>query len=340
MKPTEYSFSLKDLDMQLASFAEKGITELSVHDQEIASKKNMLLQFLKKAAIHIPEVYISIVVNPEVIDLEVIDAALKIFCSFEINLCGTSKECAGNDSGGVQSLYLFDKKLYSKKATLLNNAGLVFGFMMDYAVQPGDSLKLFRDRLDFAVSLYPNHIDFAQLHSKDAEKMQKCTGTFSSQDISFARSIAFAATVFYSFGRAVPWFLSVLQPLKISPAKFFADFAEWQRCNNCDASKCENPYDLKHAEIEKMQVLFLELKYEEKKIEHLFPVVYDIVRLNGAFSRVEGEGEECEMTTSFNPDDLLSPAAYSISSFADNVCMEECHIKIFAGPEYPDYKII
>ncbi|MDE5580421.1 MAG: hypothetical protein K2I95_03265, partial [Treponemataceae bacterium] len=92
-------------------------------------------------------------------------------------------------------------------------------------------------------------------------------------------------------------------------------------------------------EIEKMQLLFLEEKYDEKNLRHVFPAVRDVVLLNGAFSRLAGEGEECSLELSFNPDDLLSPAAMDLPAFCENICMEECRVKIFAGNEGPDYKI-
>ena len=130
------------------------------------------------------------------------------------------------------------------------------------------------------------------------------SGIFSAEEIRFARNIAFACKTFYSAGRAVPWFLSVLQALKIQPSKFFADFAEWQKVNNCDFTSGFVPEDCNHKEIEKMQLLFLSMKFEEKNKSELIPIVNDIVKLNGAFSRLVGEGEESVIFTKYNPDDF------------------------------------
>ena len=98
--------------------------------------------------------------------------------------------------------------------------------------------------------------------------------------------------------------------------------------------------DASHKEIEKMQVVFLEEKYSEKRLERLLPVAVDLVRINGAFSRLEGEGEETELKLSFNPDDLMSPAAFDIAAFEENVCMEDCRVKICVANGEPDYKFI
>ena len=325
---TEYKFTSQELESQIASLSQKGITELSVTDEKVAHDKNKLLRLMKLIAQHAPEVFVSFLADAGIIDREVISAAQNIFCSFDIPL-----ECS--EKGGH---LLFDKKFYANKARLLNESGLVFGFHLTYAATPGDSLKLFSERLDFAVQQYPNHIEFPQIMNSELEP-PKVTGTFSAQDIRWCRDTAFACRTFYTAGRAVPWFLSILKPLRIYPSRFFSDFAEWQRVNNCSYKSGFNPEGENHKSIEKMQLLFLDEKYEEKHCHSLISLMHDIVKINGAMSRLAGEGEETTITTSYNPDDLLSEEAFDLTAFAENVCMEECKVKIFSNGEYPDYEI-
>lgn len=333
----EYNFDLTDLDSQLASFSQKGITRFSLHEGVFSRDRNSLKNFLSKAKKYIPEVFISIPVEAEVIDCEIVALCKDLFCSLDIFFRADEIAKKIGEKNSPKSAAFFDKKLFSKKAALLNDADLVFGFLADFAVSPRDSIKFFRERLDFAMTLYPNHIEFPQIYSDERE--EKCTATFSSQDISYAQRLAFAAEIFYSCGRAVPWFNSVLKPLKISPSNFFSDFAEWQICNNCGFKQREKVAAFSHKEIEKMQLFFLKEKYDEKNLRHVFPAVRDVVLLNGAFSRLAGEGKECSLELSFNPDDLLSPAAMDLPAFCENICMEKCRVKIFAGDEGPDYKI-
>ena len=327
---TEYKFKSSELESQIATLQEKGITEFSIHDPVIAKDKRRVLKLINLIAQYAPDVFVSILADASIIDREVAAAATQIFCSFDIPLEVQSK-------GGK---LLFDKKFYSNKARLLNDFGLVFGFQLTYAVEPGDSLKLYLDRLDFAVQQYPNHIDFAQTMNAEEEKTASVTGFFSAQDIRYARDVSFACRTFYSAGRAVPWFLSVLKPLRIYGSRFFADFAEWQRCNNCDYRSGFVPESVAHKEIEKMQMLFLEQKYEEKGQHALIVLVKDIVALNGAMSRLAGEGEESIIVTSYNPNDLLSEEAVNLNAFLENVCMEESRVRIFATPDGPDYEVI
>ena len=333
----EYNFDLTDLDSQFASFSQKGITRFSLHEGVFSRDRNSLKNFLSKAKKYIPEVFISIPVEAEVIDCEIVALCKDLFCSLDIFFRADEIAKKIDEKNSPKGTAFFDKKLFSKKAALLNDADLVFGFLADFAISPRDSIKFFRERLDFAMTLYPNHIEFPQIYSDERE--EKCTATFSSQDISYAQRLAFAAEIFYSCGRAVPWFNSVLKTLKISPSNFFSDFAEWQICNNCGFKSREKVAALSHKEIEKMQLLFLKEKYDEKNLRHVFPAVRDVVLLNGAFSRLAGEGEKCSLELSFNPDDLLSPAAMDLSAFCENICMEKCRVKIFAGDEGPDYKI-
>lgn len=312
---------------EIPSFARRGITEFSLHDSKAASDRNFLLAVAAAVLRYCPELFLSLEVDVKTLDQQLVRSLGGLYCSVELPLAGTEK-------GGA---LLFDKKLYAGKAALLNREGLVFGFIMGWGCQRGDTFRAFRDRLDFALSLYPNHLYFPQL---DEACDPAPTGVYSSKDMDFSRGMAFACRTFYTAGRAVPWFLSVLKALKISPSAFFADFDEWQQCGSCSYVTGFDPDAVPHIEIEKMQLSFLKEKFEEKHKLQLFPVVEDIVRLNGAFSRVAEEGEECVVETSYNPDELLSPAGMDIARFADNSCQESCRVRVFAGEDTPDYCIL
>ena len=90
--------------------------------------------------------------------------------------------------------------------------------------------------------------------------------------------------------------------------------------------------------LKKCSSIFL-LKNTKNK-ESLFTVVKDVVRLNGAFARLAGEGENSVVELSYNPDDLFSPEVMDIHGFAENVLLEPCQVKVFAGNQGPDYKVI
>lgn len=326
----EYKFTAAELESQISHLSERGITELSINDLSLSKDKKRLLSLINKISKEAPDLFVSILIDASVIDKEIVTAASQVFLSFDIPLEATSK-------GGK---ILFDKKFYSNKAKLLNDYGLVFGFLLTYAIVEGDSQKNFMDRLDFALQLYPNHIDFPQTEKDSDTPEARVTGIFSAQEIRYCRDLAFSCRTFYTSGRAVPWFLSALKPLRIYPSRFFADFAEWQRCNNCDFKSGFIPEKENHKDIEKMQLLFLTEKYEEKKQHSLIPLVEDVVKINGAMSRLAGENQESTVKTSYHPDDLFSQEIYDFEAFNENVVMEECNVKIFAGEEGPDYQVL
>lgn len=319
-------YKSSELESSLSSFSEKGITEFTLQDEAILSHKGKLISFLSMFAKKAPDVFLTLPVSASVLDQDVCKLCSELYCTLEIPLAGLSKN----------GTYLFDKKFYSRRAQMLNTIGLVFGFDVDFACVPGDSVKAFRDRLDFAVSLYPNHLDFPQLESD--ENPPRASATFSTQDIRGVRETAFAAKTFYSDGRAVTWFVSVLDALKMSATRFFQDFAEWQKINNCSLDSGWSVDKSNHKEIEKMQLSFLKFKFEEKKKQELFEVVSNVVRLNGALSRCYGEGEESEVDLTYNPDELLGGGAMDIRSFFENSFMENCRVKVFMGDDGVDFR--
>ncbi len=314
----EYNFSSNEIEQNIHKLSQLGITEFSIHDEEIAKNKQKLIKLMKLFASKAPDVYVSFFVDANVIDKELIQAASQVFCSLDIPLKASQKG----------DKVLFDKKFYAKKAALLNNSALVFGFVLDYAILPNDTLKLFLERLDFAIEQYPNHIDFPQTQDSSQSATAKVTGLFSAKDIRYARDVSFACRTFYSSGRAVTWMNSLLQPLRIHPSKFFSDFAEWQRCNNCDFKSGFVPEVQNHQEIEKMQLLFLEQKFEEKNHFELIPLINDIVKLNGAMSRLIAENVESKINTMYHPDDIFGPESLDILSFHENVCQQPCQVQL------------
>ncbi len=316
---------------RLPRLYESGVTEFFVHDRRLASDRTALLALADLVADKCPDLFLSLPVEIRLIDPALLERLSELYVSIEIPL-------EGEPRNGTLAL---DRKLYKGRAALLNQAGLVFGFSMGWGVQEGDSFRAFRERLDFATSLYPNHIDFPQFEQGGPRGADaKPTGTYSSKDLDFSRSMAFACRTFYTAGRAVPWFNQVVSALKITPSSLFADADEWQQCNNCSYYTEFVPEEAEHKELERMQLAFLREKFEEKHKGQLWTAAEDLIRLNGAMSRVVEEGEDCQLELSYNPDDLLSPTAANLAKFCDSVTEEPCAVRVFEGQDGPQVKIL
>jgi hypothetical protein len=205
----DVAFSIDSLLEQPEKLSERGVTELYLHDEALSKDRKKIIQVLELLS-QKESPFVSILTNVQTIDRELAQKAADSLCSLEIPLAASVKGEA----------LLFDKHLFAKKAVLLNEAGAVFGFSLDWGLLANDRAKLFRERLDFAIDQYPNHIDFPQLESGE---IAKSTAVFSSRDMELCADLAFACQTFYSEGRAVPWFKTVLESLRIKPAVFFSD---------------------------------------------------------------------------------------------------------------------
>lgn len=324
---TEFNIKSSELESKLAECVRQGMNEFVLHDDQVSLDKNRLLKFLKTVEKDASDLFVTFTVDPSILDMDLCRQSQRLNCSLDIPF----KVKNG----------MFDKKFFARRCTMLNNSGLVFGVQLFYADQKGDSLKAFKDRIDFTIDQYPNHIDFPQTENSELGETSHVTQTFSAQEIREARNISFACRTFYSAGRAVPWFKSILSALKITPSAFFSDFSEWQRCNNCDFNSGFVPENASHHEIEKMQLLFLQQKFEEKKKSHMFTAANDIVCLNGALSRLVSDGTESVLETDYNPEEIFGPEAMDLTSFVNDLCMEHCTVKVFLneGGE-PDFKIL
>ena len=310
-----FTFSENSLEKELASLGKEKIRQVRVSQKSITENKQKLLRFVSLAEKIAPEVLYQFEIPLSMIDRETVAAFSSIYSSLDIEFDSVE----GN----------FSKNL-SKKANLLNEAGLIFGFVVNLK---DISIKSFKSYVDFMILQYPNHINFITENLKP-------TNVLSTQDIKTVENLCFAIECFYTFGRAVPWFLSVVNPLRIKPSVFLSDFAEWQRCNNCNLKSGFNPKSEHHLVIEKMLLSFLKFKYEEKKLFHAFPVVEDLVKLQGSFARACGEGEETILDLSYSPEDLFSPYSQDILAFSEEVCMEACSVKVFNTEEGPDFKLL
>ena len=310
-----FTFSENSLEKELASLEKEKIRQVRVSQKSITGNKSKLLRFISLAEKNAPEVLYQFEIPLSMIDRDTVAAFSSIYSSLDIEFESVEQN--------------FSKNL-SKKANLLNEAGLIFGFVVNLK---DISIKSFKSYVDFMILQYPNHINFVTENLKP-------TNVLSTQDIKTVENLCFAIECFYTFGRAVPWFLSVLNPLRIKSSVLLSDFAEWQRCNNCRLKSGFNPKSEHHLVIEKMLLSFLKFKYEEKKLFHAFPVAEDLIKLNGAFARACGEGEETILDLSYSPEDLFSPYSQDVLAFSEEVCMEACSVKVFNTSDGPDFKLL
>lgn len=278
-------FSLERLEAELRHFAATGVSQVFVLDstfnQDVKRAKT-ILRMIRKIA---PKVHFHFEVRSEFIDREMAGLFAKLVCSLQIGL----QSC---DPLVLRQVgRTFHRGDFSSKINLLNEHGAVFGFDLIYGL-PGDSLQGFCNSLDFALSLYPNHLDLFPLavlpgtalqlrssaigleHSSSPPYTVVSSPTFSSDDMQKARQIATACDIFFSRGKAVAWFNGVMAVLGLKPSVFLHRFMEMLTIRKGVEL---NESDLDDNDVWNLQREFLMQIFGTGRLKRFLPLVLDLV---------------------------------------------------------------
>ena len=128
-----FTFSENSLEKELTSLGKEKIRQVRVSQKSITENKQKLLRFVSLAEKIAPEVLYQFEIPLSMIDRETVAAFSSIYSSLDIEF----------DS--VEGI--FSKNL-SKKANLLNEAGLIFGFVVNLK---DISIKSFKSYVDFMI---------------------------------------------------------------------------------------------------------------------------------------------------------------------------------------------
>lgn len=306
-------FSAKELQEGLGSFFSKGFSYIRVNDTSITENKKLFLDFLKNIAKKEPDVLFEFLVSIEILEKDILQALLNIGATILIDYNTNNK------------------KLFAKRIRQLNENSLSFGFIVLVDKEKAKSRKNLFHILEEIVNYYPNHVYFQ--YAEDFSTL------LTEKDSLFIQNILAVFELFYTEGRAVPWFKSLLLSLKISSFAFISDFYEWLISNNyIEIDTIEMPF-YPFEKILKMQLQFVHFKLEEKKLRFLFPVIEDILRLHAAFSQVLIEGEEKTLDLHYHPEDILNQGVHFLD-FYEKICVENTTIRIYLTEEGIDYAIL
>ncbi len=231
-------FSLERIDAELDFLVRANVPQVFVLDSTFnidPKRAKTILRMIRKRA---PHIHFHFEVRSEFVDREMARLFAGITCSLQIGLQSADPVVLK----GIRRH--FDPDDFCKRVSLLNESGAVFGFDLIYGL-PGDSLAGFRRSLDFAMALYPNHLDIFPLAVLPGTPLAERAGKaglahlsgppytvtsapkFPARDMARAARLAAACDIFYSRGRAVAWFNGVVAPLALTPSEFLDAFGEW-----------------------------------------------------------------------------------------------------------------
>ena len=329
---------------ELELFVRSGVSEVFVLDPTFNVQRARALSLLKLFRQKGGDIAWNFEIRAELLDLDQAEAFAKLNCSLQIGLQSAFPELlkkVGRD---------MDRKKFAAKVGLLNAAGLAFGFDLIYGL-PGDSLSGFRESLDFALALSPNHLDIFPLAVLPGTNLRKQAEEFALDfdreppyllrehpgfplaAMAAAARLAWATSVFYTRGRAVPWFLSLLKPLRMKPAEFLAEFS-------AEFDGSESVPSKNHREIEALQCAAVSRLYGMRGKSALIPAALDLVRYHGAWSRAFAEGEKSTLHLSYPLRKVEGMEILNLEGFCGKNALESCSIEIRPTNQGPSARIL
>lgn len=281
-------FPLERIKAELHWFTKNGVGQVFVLDSTFNSDRERAVTILKLIRKIAPQIHFHFEVRSEFLDREQSALFAAITCSLQIGLQSADPFVL------KQSGRSFNRADFTAKVALLNNSGAVFGFDLIYGL-PGDTLAGFKNSLDFALGLYPNHLDIFPLallpgtvlaqrstelelcHNPEPPYLLTDSPTFPANDLAAARRLAIACDVFYSRGKAVSWFMSVLHLLRIKPGSFLGSFYAYMETSGVLPESCA---ELSDGKIFELQCGFVTQLLTDKKLARFLPITLDMMVYN------------------------------------------------------------
>ncbi|MBO5731410.1 MAG: radical SAM protein [Treponema sp.] len=340
-------FPLERIRQELDFFAKQKVSQIFVLDPTYNAKKERAVEILKLIRQKAPNAFFHFECRAELLNPELVAAFSRISCSLQIGLQSARPEVLKLVARSI------NRKEFAGKIALLNKAGIIFGFDLIYGL-PGDNLVGFKESIDYAISLYPNSLEIFRLSvlpgttlfdqkqslglvaPETPPYLVESTPQFSAKDLDKAEELARATSYFYSRGRAVSWFHSLLKPLRCSPSVFFTRFTEFLQAENIRIPAIQD--ECSHHEVEQVQLKFIQNQYGSPKLKSLLPAAIDLIKLNGAFSRAYADGEKTTLSLTFHPDDLLSPYSQDVAFFCQHAKKTKLHIVVQPGKKGAEWR--
>lgn len=328
---------IERIEAELELFAASGISQVFVLDPTFNADRDRAAKILDLVRERGRGIRWKFEVRAELLDRALARRFAAISCSLQIGLQSANPEVLATIGRNL------DRELFRRKIALLDEAGVTFGLDLIYGL-PGEDLAGLRASLDYAIALQPNHLDLFPLALLPATELAdragelgieadpsppylvRSTRELQAPELRMAAALAGACDLFYSRGRAVSWFLQALRPLRLRPSAFFERFVEWLRGGLSFGA------ELSHRSIEGMQLAFLEERYRAAGLAELLPALGDIIRFNGAWGRAIADGESEDIELSYDPDDVLGPAAMDLRAFARSARPRPSLVSIAPSP--------
>lgn len=276
-------FSMKRVEQELDLIIKNSVDQVFVLDptfnKDLKRAKDILQLILKKNR----GTHFHFEVRSEFLDRESAELFAALGSSLQIGLQSAHNRVLKNINRTIK------KEKFTAKIQLLNEAGAIFGLDLIYGL-PGDNYTGFKESMDFALSLQPNHLDIFPLavlpgtvladKERDLGITRQTqppytvikTESFSKEDMKKAESLTEACNYVYNRGKSTGWLLPVTSTLGLSFTDFFEKFLLWSQKEKRDLHK-------KGKETETVTEFIKTFK------NPLEEVILDLIEYHNAYSR-------------------------------------------------------
>ncbi len=339
-------FSLQRIQKELELFESKKVTQVFVLDPTFNRDVNRAKKILRMILRTAPMMHFTFEVRTEFIDKEMAGLFAKINCSLQIGLQSAIPEVLSNVNRKI------DPDKYAEKISLLNSNGVIFGLDLIYGL-PGDTLDGFKQSLNYALNLQPNHLDIFPLAVLPGTVLYEEAETFnlkfleyapytlisspgfSESEMREAESLKNACNIFYNTGGAAGWMFMVLETLDIEPSDFMISFSEF-------LLNRKKTGDLSKDAVTLTQISFVKELFKKNSIPDLFPVMEDLIMVHGGLnSSLLAGAYSGEINSKFSDDTIfdLSPGTNLLAlkfNFDDLMTVGEFTLEEFLINYRPD----
>lgn len=337
------AFPEERLEKELRLFVKHGIREIFVLDPTFNADSRRMKRLLSMIRRLAPDIFFQFELRAELLSAEQAAWLSGVNCQVQLGL-QSSKPAILKQLGRN-----FDPTGFAEKIGLLEDQGIIYGLDLMYGL-PSQTLADFRESLDYALYLRPNHLDIFPLAvlpgtalAADASVLQlrydptaphivRSSPDFPPADMGLAGQLAAASELFYNQGRAVMWFLPLCTALGQRPTEVLSNWGQWW--------SHQTALPAAHNTIEDLQLDFLSGFLPGKLDTDTIKLATDLIRVSGAWTRAIAEGEESRLELDWQPEDLLDLATQDFDELLEAATKKAGRWLCLPGSDGPVFRRI
>lgn len=314
-------YPFERVEQELDYLVAMDVKDVFVLDPTFNIDKDRTKKILTRIIETVPEdMHFTFELRAELLDEELASMFASFNCSLQIGLQSIHQSVLETVNR------TFKKSVFTSKMKLLNKYQVTFGLDLIIGL-PKDTLSLFKESLDYAVSCTPSNIDIFLLtmlpgtvvrqkaesygmeYLEDAPYSTLSTPTFSKEDLAKALKLKDAADLLYTKGASCMWINKLCEALEATPCEVFELFSSFM-----------DYLESKHRDCYKEDIFDLEDEFVAKAIRNLgkeeyAEVLTNYIELHQALVCLTDTGEEVEVMLNYNPNALSDLDHTSLDTF-------------------------